>query len=67
MNLRVAVRFVRPFAKGADTIAKSPRSILPFVGAAGIVAAMLFGGAASTAFAVAKYRRFQDSLGVARY
>jgi len=53
MILRVAVRFVRAFAKGADKITKSSRSILPLVRTAGIVAAMLLGGAVSTAFAAA--------------
>jgi probable HAF family extracellular repeat protein len=53
MNLRVAVRFVRPFPKGAHTIAKSSRSILSLASTAGIMTAMLFGGAVSTAFAAA--------------
>jgi probable HAF family extracellular repeat protein len=53
MNIRVAVRFVRTFAKGADTNTRSNRSILPLVSTAGIVAAMLLEGAVSTAFAAA--------------
>jgi probable HAF family extracellular repeat protein len=40
-------------AKGADTITKSSRSILPLVSTAGLVAAVLFGGVASTASAAA--------------
>jgi len=63
MNLRVAVRFVRPFAKAADTMTKSSRSILPLVSIAGIVAAMLFGGAFSTAFAAASLTPLGDLPG----
>jgi hypothetical protein len=60
MNSRVAVRFVRAFSKGTPMINKSPRSILPFVCAAGIVAAMLFGGAVSNVFAAASLTPLGD-------
>jgi probable HAF family extracellular repeat protein len=53
MNLRVADRFVRPFSKGADMITKLSCSLPQLVSTAGIVAAMLLGGAVSTACAAA--------------
>jgi probable HAF family extracellular repeat protein len=53
MNLLVTVRFFRAFAKGAPKIVKSPCPILRLVCTLGAVAAVLFGGAVSNAFAAA--------------
>src|SRR5262249_26551175 len=63
MNVRAPIRFLRPAAKGADTIRKSRRSFTPLVSILCVVAAVQVGGAASTIFAAASLTPLGDLPG----